>query len=103
MCVDYCAVNKMTVRNAYPLPRIDDLLDKLSGARVFSCLDLQQAYHQVRLSDADIPKTAFTNPQGLYVYMVLPFGLQNAPSTFQAVINAVLGPELSHCCLVYPA
>ena len=101
MCVDYRAVNKMTVRNSYPLPRIDDLIDKLAGASIFSCLDLQQAYHQVRLNEADVPKTAFTTPQGLYEYLVLPFGLSNAPSTFQSVINAVLGPELHHCCLVY--
>ena len=101
MCVDYRAVNKMTTRNSYPLPRIDDLLDKLAGASIFSCLDLQQAYHQVRLLPEDIPKTAFTTPQGLYEYLVLPFGLSNAPSTFQSVINAILGPELAHCCLVY--
>ena len=101
MCVDYRAVNKMTVRNSYPLPRIDDLLDKMTGASIFSCLDLQQAYHQIRLNQDDIPKTAFTTPQGLYEYMVLPFGLSNAPSTFQAVINSILGPELRHCCLVY--
>ena len=101
MCVDYRAVNKMTIKNSYPLPRIDDLIDKLSGACLFSCLDLQQAYHQIRLNDADIAKTAFTTPQGLYEYMVLPFGLSNAPSTFQSVINAILGPELHHCCLVY--
>ena len=101
MCIDYRAVNKMTVRNSYPLPRIDDLVDRLTGSSIFSCLDLQQAYHQVRLSDADVPKTAFTTPQGLYEYMVLPFGLSNAPSTFQSVINSILGPELRHCCLVY--
>ena len=101
MCVDYRAVNKMTTKNSYPLPRIDDLLDKLSGASIFSCLDLQQAYHQVRLLPEDIAKTAFTTPQGLYEYLVLPFGLSNAPSTFQSVINSILGPELAHCCLVY--
>ncbi len=101
MCVDYRAVNKMTVRNNYPLPRIDDHLDRLSGAKMFSCLDLQQAYHQIRLSESDIPKTAFTTPHGLYEYLVLPFGLTNAPSTFQTLVNSVLGSELRHCCLVY--
>ena len=101
MCVDYRAVNKLTLRNSYPIPRIDDLVDRLVGATTFSCLDLQQAYHQVRLNSADIPKTAFTTPQGLYEYMVLPFGLSNAPSTFQSIINGILGPELRHCCLVY--
>ena len=101
MCVDYRAVNKMTIKNSYPIPRIDDLMDRMVGAKIFSCLDLQQAYHQVRLNPEDIPKTAFTTPQGLYEYMVLPFGLSNAPSTFQAVINNILGPELRNCCLVY--
>ena len=66
MCVDYRAVNKMTVRNSYPLPRIDDMLDKLSGAAVFTCLDLQQAYHQVQLAEEDVPKTAFGTPVGLF-------------------------------------
>ena len=101
MCIDYRAVNKITIKNAYPLPRIDDLLDRLTGAKIFSCLDLQQAYHQVRLHPDDVSKTAFTTPVGLFEYLVLPFGLSNAPSTFQALINSVLGPELSNCCLVY--
>ena len=101
MCVDYRAVNKLTVRNSYPLPRIDDMLDKLSGSSIFTCLDLQQAYHQVRLNEEDIPKTAFVTPIGLFEYKVLPFGLCNAPSTFQALMNSILGPELRHCCLVY--
>ena len=101
MYVDYRVVNKMTMKSSYTLPRIDDLLDKLSGSKIFSCLDLQQAYHQVRLHQDDVPKTAFTTPQGLFEYMVLPFGLSNAPSTFQAVINSILGPELSNCCSVY--
>ena len=101
MCVDYRAVNKMTIKNSYPLPRIDDMLDKLAGASMFTCLDLQQAYHQVRLEEEDVPKTAFTTPIGLFEYKVLPFGLSNAPSTFQSLMNSVLGTELRHCCLVY--
>lgn len=101
MCVDYRAVDKITVRNSYPLTRIDDLLDQLSGAKLVSCLDLQQAYHQIRLNADDVSKTAFTTPMGLYEYVVLPFGLSNAPSTFQAVINSVIGPGLHNCCLVY--
>ena len=82
MCVDYRAVNKQTRKKRYPLPRIDDLFDKLQGAKVFSSIDLQSAYHQVRLKPEDVPKTAFTTPFGLFEYMVLCFGLSNAPATF---------------------
>ena len=102
-CVDYNyrAVNKMIVKNSYPLPRIDDMLDNLSGAGVVTCLDLQQAYHQIQLAEEDVPKTAFHTPIGMFEYKVLLFGLSNAPSTFQALMNSVLGSELRHCCLVY--
>lgn len=65
MCINYRALNKQTVRNNYPLPRIDDMLDQLNGAQAFSCLDMRQAYHQVRLADSDVPKTAFKTPMGL--------------------------------------
>ena len=101
MCVDYRALNKQTVKNRYPLPRIDDLLDTLHGAKYFSALDLQQAYHQVRLKPDDIPKTAFITPKGQYEYRVLSFGLSNAPATFQALMNRVLAPFLGKFCLVY--
>ncbi|KAK9808466.1 hypothetical protein WJX73_009373 [Symbiochloris irregularis] len=101
MCVDYRALNDQTVKNPYPLPRIDDLYDKLSGARVFSAIDLQSAYHQVRLKPEDIPKTAFLTPFGHFEYMVLCFGLSNAPATFQAVMNEVLGDLIGTICLVY--
>ena len=100
MCVDFRMLNKQTVRNNYPLPRIDDLLDRLEGASIFSCLDMQQAYHQVKLSEQDTAKTAFTTPQGLFEYLVLPFGLTNAPATFQALINDVLG-ECRDFCMAY--
>ena len=101
MCVDYRALNKQTIRNSYPLPRIDDMLDKLAGACCFTSLDMQQAYHQVRLADGDVPKTAFVTPMGLYEYRVLSFGLTNAPVTFQALMNSILGPELRDHCVVY--
>jgi transposase InsO family protein len=101
MVVDYRGVNKITERNQYPLPRIDDLLDQLNGARVFSSLDLMSGYHQVRITEEDVPKTAFRTPQGLYQFRVLPFGLTNAPATFQKVMNDVLGSLVGKCVVVY--
>ena len=82
MCIDYRALNKVTVKNGWPLPRIEELFDKLSKATVFSSIDLAQGYHQFPIAEQDIPKTAFKSPMGLYEYTVLPFGLTNAPATF---------------------
>ena len=101
MCVDYRKLNDQTIKNKYPLPRIDELLDCLHGAKYFSALDLQQAYHQVRLREEDYHKTAFITHKGQFEYKVLCFGLSNAPSTFQALMNRVLQEHLSVCCLVY--
>ena len=91
MCVDYRALNNVTEKDRYPLPRIDDLIDKLHGAKVFSSLDLQSGYHQIRIADEDVPKTAFTTHKGLFEYKVMPFGLCNAPSAFQRQMNRMLG------------
>jgi hypothetical protein len=82
MCIDYRALNKVTVKNSWPLPRIEDLLDRLSKAKVFTSLDLAQGYHQFAVAESDVPKTAFKTPTGLFEYTVLPFGLTNAPATF---------------------
>ena len=101
MCIDYRALNKQTRKNRYPIPRIDDMFDKLQGATVFSSIDLQSAYHQVRLKPEDIPKTAFTTPFGLFEYTVLCFGLTNAPATFQSVMNDALQDMLGNFVLVY--
>ena len=101
MCVDFRGLNKITIRNKYPLPRIDDLLDTLGTAKVFSTLDLKSGYHQIRLQDSDIPKTAFNTPFGHFEYTVMPFGLTNAPPVFQNYMNDVLRPFIGEFCLVY--
>jgi hypothetical protein len=101
MCVDYRRLNKQTVKNRYPLPRIDDLLDQFGGATVFSVIDLKAGYANVRLQESDIPKTAFTTPFGHFEYTIIPFGLANAPSVFQKVMQQVLQPVLGRCAAVY--
>lgn len=101
MVVDYRGLNAVTVKNRYPLPRIDDLLDRLSGSSVYSLLDLQQGYHQIRIAESDIPKTAFRTPGGHWEYLVLPFGLTNAPSTFQTIMNRILKSYIGKFVCVY--
>jgi len=101
MCIDFRSLNKNTVIDKFPLPRISDLLDKLSRAKYFSSIDLSAAYHQLRIAEGDQEKTAFITPEGLYEYVVMPFGLVNAPSSFQRAMHMTFSDVIGSYVLVY--
>jgi hypothetical protein len=101
LCVDYRPLNAITIKSKYPLPCIDILFDQLAGAQVFSKIDLRSGYHQIKICDEDIPKTASSMRYRLYEYLIISFGLTNAPAHFMYLMNSIFMPELDKFVMVF--
>jgi hypothetical protein len=101
MCMDYCSLNEVIIKNKYPLPRIKDLFGQMKGASIFSKIDLRSGYHQLKVQESDIPKTTFHTRYGLYEYTVLSFGLTNAPAYFMYLMNKVFMEYLDKFMVVF--
>lgn len=100
MCIDYRVLNKVTVKNNFPLPRVNDLLDRLAGITDFSCIDLKSDYYQIRVAEADVYKTTMKTRYGLYKFLIMPFELSNALAIFMSIMNFIFYEEMDECVVV---
>ncbi|KAK8518017.1 hypothetical protein V6N12_033009 [Hibiscus sabdariffa] len=101
LCINYRQLNRVTIKNKYPLPRIEDLFDQLKDASVLSKIDLRSGYYRMRVKDADVPKTAFRTRYGLFEFLVMSFGLTNAPTAFMDLMNRIFKPYLDKFVVVF--